>query len=113
MIAEPSAVDPSTTFHKAESADSVSESSSTDSYSDADTLEFDQCPDDIHAPLLEKEVWNPDFHMYKHRRTHVVHLLAHGATHETFSCGLKLIQQIISRWNPAGSWISASAKGGQ
>ena len=31
-------------------------------------------------PVLEKEVWNPDFHMYKHSRTHVVHLLADGTT---------------------------------
>ena len=28
--------------------------------------------------------------MYKHSRTHVVHLLADGTTSGTFSCGLKL-----------------------
>ena len=38
--------------------------------------------------MLEKEVWNPDVHRYKHCRTHVVHLLAGGTTSETFSCGL-------------------------
>ena len=61
----------------------------TDSSSDA-SLPSDQYPEKVYDPLIEKEVWNPDFHMYKHRRTQVVHLLADGATHETFGCGLKL-----------------------
>ena len=47
------------------------------------------------CPMLEKEVWNTDFHMYKHCRTHVVHLLADGTTSETFSCGLKLTSDHI------------------
>ena len=46
--------------------------------------------------MLEKEVWNPDFHMYKHcSRTRVVHLLADGTTSETLSCGLKLTSDHI------------------
>ena len=89
MIAEPSKEDPSNSFRKADSASDPSESSSTDVSSDANTLHSDQYPDGVYDPLLEKEVWNPDFHMYKHCRTHVVHLLADGATHERLSCGLK------------------------
>ena len=96
MIAEPSKEDPSNSFGKAESNSDSSESSSTDSSSDADTLCWDQYPDDVYDPILEKEVWNPDFHiMYKHCRTHVVHLLAEGATNEAFSCRLKLIPDHI------------------
>ena len=46
--------------------------------------------ENVYDPILVKEVWNPDFHMYKHCRTHVVHLLADGTISEAFSCGLKL-----------------------
>ena len=92
MIAEPSKEDPS---NKADSNSDSSESSSIDSSSDADTLHSDQDPDDVYDSMLEKEVWNPDFHMYKHCRTHVIHLLADGATNETFSCGLKLTSDHI------------------
>ena len=49
----------------------------------------------VYDPILEKEVWNPDFHMYKQCRTHVVHLLADGKTSEAFSCGLKLTSDHI------------------
>ena len=66
-----------------------------DSSSDAATLHSDQYPENVYDPMLEKEVWNPDFHMYKHCRTHVVHLLADGTTSETFSCGLKLTSDHI------------------
>ena len=92
MIAEPSKGDPS----KADSASDSLESSSTDSSSDASTEHSDQYPDDVYDPLLEKEVWNPDFHMYKHCRTYVGRLLADGATHETFSWGLKLTTDRIT-----------------
>ena len=88
MITEPSVEDPSNSFRREESNSESSESSSTDSSSDAATL--NQYPENVYDPMLEKEVWNPDFHMYKHRRTHVVHLLADGPTSEVFSCGLKL-----------------------
>ena len=90
MIAEPREEDPSNIFRKADSNSGSSESSSTDLSSVADTLHSDQYPDDVYDPMLEKEVRDPDFHMYKHCRTHVVHLLADGATHETFSCGIKV-----------------------
>ena len=90
MMAEPSKEDPSNCFRKAGSNRDSSESTSTDLSSDADTLNSDQYPEDVYDSMLEKEVWNPDFHMYKHCRTHVVHLPADGTTSETFSCGLKL-----------------------
>ena len=89
MITEPSVEDPSNSFRREESNSSESsESSSTDSSSD-------QYPENVFDPILEKEVWNPDFHMYKHCRTHVVHLLADGTTSEAFSCGLKLTSDHI------------------
>ena len=90
MITEATAEDPSKSFRLEEDESESSESSSTDSSSDAATLHSDECPKDVFDPVLEKEVWNPDFHMYKHSRTHVVHLLADGTTSGTFSCGLKL-----------------------
>ena len=91
MITEPSVEDPSNGFRWEESnSESSSESSSTDSSSDAATLDSDQYPENVYDPILEKEVWNPDIHMYKHCRTHVVHLLADGTTSEAFSCWLKL-----------------------
>ena len=90
MIVEATVEDPSKSFRKEASESESSESSSTDSSSDAATLQSDEYPENVFDPILEKEVWNPDFHMYKHRRTHVVHLLADGTTSETFSCGLKL-----------------------
>ena len=90
MITEATAEDPSKNFRLEEDDSESSESSSTDSSSEAATLHSDEYPKDVFDPVLEKEVWNPDFHMYKHIRTHVVHLLADGTTSGTFSCGLKL-----------------------
>ena len=95
MITERTEEDPSKSFRREESESESSESSSTDSSSDAATLRSDEYPEDVYDPVLEKEVWNPDFHMYKHGRTHVVHLLADGTTSETFSCGLKLTSDHI------------------
>ena len=95
MITEATAEDPSKSFRREESESESLESSSTDSSSDAATLHSDQYPENVYDPMLEKEVWNPDFHVYKHRRTHVVHLLADGTTSETFSCGLKLTSDHI------------------
>ena len=41
--------------------------------------------------IVTPEVWNPLlFKMFKHVRTQVVHLLADGTTHNSFSCGVKL-----------------------
>ena len=90
MITEATVEDPSKSFRVEKDARESSESSSTDSSSDVATLHSDEYPKDVFDPFLEKEVWNPDFHMYKHSRTHVVHLLADGTTSGTFSCGLKL-----------------------
>ena len=93
MITESTVEDPSKSFRREESESA--ESSSTDSSSDAATLHSDQYPEDVYDPILEKEVWNLDIHMYKHCRTHVVHLLADGTTSESFSCGLKLTSDHI------------------
>ena len=50
---------------------------------------------DFDYPILQKESWNPDFRMYKHKRTQVVHLLAEGTTAGSFSCGVKLSGEYI------------------
>ncbi len=52
MNAEPNKESPSNTFRKADSTTSESlQSSSTDSFSDANTLHSDQYPDDVYDPL--------------------------------------------------------------
>ena len=102
MITEATAGDPSKDFRLEEDDSESSESSSTDSSSEAATLHSDEYPKDVFDPVLEKDVWNPDFHMYKHIRTHVVHLLADGTTSGTFSCGLRSSHQITSKSTPAG-----------
>ena len=72
-----------------------SESSSTDSSSEDESLGSDQHQDIVYDPILQKESWNPDFRMYKHKRTQVVHLLAEGTTAGSFSCGVKLSGEYI------------------
>ena len=52
-------------------------------------------PDEVCDPILQKEALNPDFHMYKHKRTQVVHRLAEGTTSGSFSCGLKLTKDHV------------------
>ena len=95
MITEPSVEDPSNRFRREESNSESSESSSQIRPVMQPPWDSDQYPENVYDPILEKEVWNPDFHMYKHCRTHVVHLLADGTTSEAFSCGLKLTSDHI------------------
>ena len=64
--------------------DESSESSLLNSSSEDESLGSDQYPDTVYDPILQKESWNPDFRMYKHRKTQVVHLLAEGTTAGSF-----------------------------
>ena len=85
MVAEASQEDPSQSFRK-----------------EASTSEASESLNRFRPPLMtlalmtsqifttQHEVWNPNFKMYKHVKTQVVHLLADGTTHNSFSCGLKL-----------------------
>ena len=87
--------DPKDVHRPEPTVDESSDSSSTDSSSEDESLGSDQYPDTVYDPILQKESWNPDFHMYKHRRTQVVHLLAEGTTAGSFSCRLKLSKEYI------------------
>ena len=87
--------DPKDIYRPDPTVDESSESSSTDSSSEDESLGSDQYQDIVYDPILQKESWNPDFRMYKHKRTQVVHLLAEGTTAGSFSCGVKLSGEYI------------------
>ena len=93
MVTDKTVKDPATTYKlgpiQEEDPSSCSESSSTDSSSTEQSSQDDQLPG-LYDPLVRPEVWNPNFQMFKHVRTQVVHLLADGTTHNSFSCGVKL-----------------------
>ena len=93
MVTEPTSTDPASTYRVApdldEVSNSISESSSTDSSSTEQTS-HDEELSGPYDPISAPEIWNPNFKMYKHIRTQVVHLLADGTTHHSFSCGVKL-----------------------
>ena len=93
MVSEVTTTDPASTYQVApdadEASDSISESSSTDSSSD-EQGSHDEELSGPYDPISAPEVWNPNFKMYKHIRTQVVHLLADGTTHHSFSCGVRL-----------------------
>ena len=104
--------DPKDVYRPDPTVDGSSEGGWTDSSSEDESLGSDQYPDTVYDPILQKESWNPDFRMYKHRRTQVVHLLAEGTTAGSFSCGLnRSSPRSISKLKPAGSLSFASAKG--
>ena len=87
--------DPKDIYRPDPTVNESSESSSTDSSSEDESLGSDQYQDIVYDPILQKESWNPDFRMYKHKRTQVVHLLAEGTTAGSFSCGVKLSGEYI------------------
>ena len=93
MVTDKTIADPAATYRlspiQEEVHSSCSESSSTDSSSTEQNSQDDELPG-LFNPLVTPEVWNPNFKMFKHVRTQVVHLLADGTTHNSFSCGVKL-----------------------
>ena len=93
MVTDKTVTDPASTYQLApiqeEEPNSCSESSSTDSSSTEQNSQDEALPG-LYNPLVTPEVWNPHFKMFKHVRTQVVHLLADGTTHNSFSCGVKL-----------------------
>ena len=92
MVTDKTISDPASTYKMApipeEASNSCSESSSTDSSDTEQSSEEDELQG-LNDPLVTPEVWNPHLKMFKHVRTQVVHLLADGATHNSFSCGVK------------------------
>ena len=93
MVTDKTVTDPAVSYRlspiQEETHSSCSESSSTDSSSTEQNSQDDELPGLLN-PLVTPEVWNPNFKMFKHVRTQVVHLLADGTTHNSFSCGVKL-----------------------
>ena len=94
MVTDKTTSDPASTYKMApvpeEASSSCSESSSTE-YSDTEQSSQDDELPGLYDPIVTPEVWNPLlFKMFKHVRTQVVHLLADGTTHNSFSCGVKL-----------------------
>ena len=93
MVTDKTVTDPATTYRLGPIQDedqiSCSESSSTDSSSTEQSSQDDELPG-LDDPVVRPEIWNPNFKMFKHVRTQVVHLLADGTTHNSFSCGVKL-----------------------
>ncbi len=116
MVTDKTISDPASTYKMApipeEASSSCSESSSTDSSSTEQGSQDDELQG-LYDPIATPEVWNPLFKMFKHVRTQVVHLLADGTAHNSFSCGPvgSNFHLITSRWIQANFWSSASAKG--
>ena len=114
MVSEVTTTDPASTYQAApdadEASDSISESSSTDSSSD-EQGSHDEELSGPYDPISAPEVWNPNFKMYKHIRTQVVHLLADGTTHAILSAVESDCQQIINRLTPVDFWNFANARG--
>ena len=69
--------DPKDVYRPDPTVDESSESSSTDFSSEDESLGSDQYQDIVYDPILQKESWNPDFRMYKHKR------------HKSCTCWLK------------------------
>ena len=93
MVSELTTTDPASTYQVAPDADEASNSTSESSSTDSSSTEQGSHDEELsgpYDPISAPEVWNPNFKMYKHIRTQVVHLLADGTTHHSFSCGVKL-----------------------
>ena len=60
--------DPKDVYRPDPTVEGSSEGGWTDSSSEDESLGSDQYPDTVYDPILQKESWNPDFRMYKHRK---------------------------------------------
>ena len=91
LLSEPSREDPKETFTLPEAGDEQGSSSSSSSSSDESSS--DESHEDLllpEDPVAEKTVWDPDFEMYQHRKSKIVHTRACGTQQQSFSCGVKL-----------------------
>ena len=67
-----------------------SSSSSSSSTEDISEEEAELKPDD---PVAQPAKWDPDYEMFQHKRSSVVHVKAKGGSQDTFSCGTTLTDQ--------------------
>ena len=95
MIGKETCTDPKETYvHHPDRGDNQSVSSSSTSTS---TSEGEDDEDDQHLelalpldPVAEPKNWDPDFDMFQHRKSQIVHLRAVGSMQPSFSCGIKI-----------------------
>eukprot|EP00435_Cladocopium_sp_Y103_P007410 s3328_g2.t1 len=90
MIGEATRQDPKDSFtvsiEEEKPADSSSSSSDSDSSSDESHRDL-LLPAD---PVGEKAQWEPDYEMYQHDKSQIVHLRAEGSQQNSFSCGVRM-----------------------
>eukprot|EP00435_Cladocopium_sp_Y103_P058747 s575_g20.t1 len=89
MVGEACRTDPKDDFKPPD--ESVAEASSSSSSSEAESSSDESVaelamPND---PVVEEKQWDPDFDMFQHIKSQVVHLRAVGSQQESFSCGVK------------------------
>ena len=115
MLSAPSQEDPKDNFTVEEEGapediDQSSSSSESDSGSDESHSALVE-PDDPPA-VADGKQWDPDFDMFQHKKSKVVHVRAVGSQQGTFSCGVKQTKD-LNKSNQWTFWFSASAKGAQ
>ena len=88
MLSAPSQEDPKDTF-------AVEESRVPDEEDQSSSSESDSCSDESHSGLVEPndpaadDRWDPDFDMFQHKKSKIVHVRAVGSQQKTFSCGVR------------------------
>ena len=95
MLGKETCIDPKESYvHHPDQEDDQTVSSSSTSTS---TSEGEDEEDDQHLelalpldPVAEAKNWDPDFDMFQHRKSQIVHLRASGSTQPSFSCGIKM-----------------------
>eukprot|EP00435_Cladocopium_sp_Y103_P074032 s203_g46.t1 len=90
MIGAATRQDPKDTFTASIEEEKPADSSSSSSDSDSSSDESHQdliLPDD---PVAEKAQWEPDYEMYQHDKSQIVHLRAGGSQQNSFSCGVRM-----------------------
>ena len=91
MLSDPTREDPKDSYVSREAVDPThssnsSTSSSEDGSSSDESHEQMAIPFD---PVTEEKQWDPDFLMFQHKRSKIVHLRAVGSQQGTFSCGVR------------------------
>eukprot|EP00435_Cladocopium_sp_Y103_P071582 s1104_g37.t2 len=90
MVGEATRMDPKDVYTapvEEEENESISSSSSESESSSDESVDNLLLPDD---PVAEKAQWDPDFEMYQHAKSKIVHLRAVGTQQPSFSCGVKM-----------------------
>ena len=95
MVGEQTCQDPKDSYIHENGKDdtqSIASSSTSTSSSEASEEENDEhlelaLPLD---PVAEAKNWDPDFDMFQHRKSQIVHLRAVGSNQPSFNCGIKI-----------------------